>query len=492
MSSMYETVSCRFGGHNRSRWIVPTLVSASVLVIAAFLGGRASPLILSGLIAILAVLALLGQPQFGLVLLVSAAYLVPVEIAASGFVSVNAVLMLLPVLFVVWGLQQLRTRGRSFYWSHTYVPLLVLLLVALAAWLVGNASWDAFFPQPGNLLLVQLGQWTIYALSAAAYILAAHQTLQGLRRMTATFLGIGVIALIGRYGGPFTALVGPWLKPFAVSNGSFFVWMTVLAAGQALFNQQITRPGRVALFVLSVAVPVLGFWQNTAWASSWLPSLLALIMMLWLRSRFVSVSVLAMLLVFFVASSAFLLQFYDWGKETTSIDGRFVLWESVLRLAMDRPILGLGLTTYHQYYQFIPLLTDAGRWWQPNVNSHNLYVDLFAQMGIVGLAVFGWIVFEIGRLGWRLRQRFSTGFEAGYVASVLTGLVAMLIASAMVEWLLPFVYNVGFTGFRFSVMNWVFLGGLVVLDKVAHKEKQELENEVIGKGLSSVRKGVQA
>jgi hypothetical protein len=39
----------------------------------------------------------------------------------------------------------------------------------------------------------------------------------------------------------------------------------------------------------------------------------------------------------------------------------------------------------------------------------------------------------------------------------------MLVASGIVEWLLPFVYNNGLRGVRFGVFSWVFLGYLVVI-----------------------------
>lgn len=458
-------ISRKVDSYSPPRWIVPALVTVGVLALAALFGGIASPEVLGGVLVVFMIVVLVEKPEIGPVFLICAAYLVPLEVAVSSSISANAVIMLLPVLFVIWGLQQLRVRGKRFYWSRTYAPLLVFLLIAFIAWLAGNASWKVFFPKPGNLLLVQLGQWSIYVLAVIAYILAAHQTVNGLKWMTAAFLGLGVLALVGRYGGPFGALINPWLKPYAVSNGSFFVWITTLAAGQALFNRNLRSSWRIALFILAVAVPILGFWQNTDWASSWLPPLLALAILLWLRSRFVSVSFLVVLLLIFALFSGVLLGMYDWKAEREmSIGGRFILWESVLSLSAQQPLLGLGLTTYRQYFQFIPLLTEVGRWWEPNINSHNLYIDLFAQMGVVGLLVFGWVVYEIGLLGWRLRSRFNEDFEAGYVASALVGLGSMLFASAIVEWLLPFIYNVGFPGFRFSVMSWLFLGGLVALE----------------------------
>ena len=156
-----------------------------------------------------------------------------------------------------------------------------------------------------------------------------------------------------------------------------------------------------------------------------------------------------------------------------SIGGRFILWEAVLRLAVKEPILGLGLTTYHQYYKHIPLLTDVGAWYQPNVNSHNLYIDIFAQMGAVGLVIFSWLIIEIGRLLLNSFRIFERGFEKAFVVGCIAGGIGILAANVMVEWLLPFVYNVGFKGLRFTVFNWIFLGGLVAIWKV----RSEIINE---------------
>ena len=43
-------------------------------------------------------------------------------------------------------------------------------------------------------------------------------------------------------------------------------------------------------------------------------------------------------------------------------------------------------------------------------------------------------------------------------------LAGTLVAMMLADWFLPFVYNVGFAGFRTSVVAWMFLGGLVALD----------------------------
>jgi hypothetical protein len=39
------------------------------------------------------------------------------------------------------------------------------------------------------------------------------------------------------------------------------------------------------------------------------------------------------------------------------------------------------------------------------------------------------------------------------------------------DWVLPFVYNVGLSGFRTGALAWFFLGGLVVLEKLYVRNK---------------------
>ncbi len=45
------------------------------------------------------------------------------------------------------------------------------------------------------------------------------------------------------------------------------------------------------------------------------------------------------------------------------------------------------------------------------------------------------------------------------VAALAASLVIMLLA----DWILPFVYNIGFEGFQASILVWLFWGGLVAI-----------------------------
>jgi hypothetical protein len=54
------------------------------------------------------------------------------------------------------------------------------------------------------------------------------------------------------------------------------------------------------------------------------------------------------------------------------------------------------------------------------------------------------------------------------LATGLGALVIMLLA----DWILPFVYNIGFPGFQASVLVWLFMGGLVALEQMANQSDE--------------------
>ena len=56
-------------------------------------------------------------------------------------------------------------------------------------------------------------------------------------------------------------------------------------------------------------------------------------------------------------------------------------------------------------------------------------------------------------------------FSTAYVYGVLAALVGTLIAAALGDWVLPFVYNIGLGGIRATIPAWMFMGGLLVIEQ---------------------------
>jgi O-antigen ligase len=141
----------------------------------------------------------------------------------------------------------------------------------------------------------------------------------------------------------------------------------------------------------------------------------------------------------------------------------------MFELIKASPILGLGPANYYYYTPLYPILG-----WVVNFNSHNNYVDIAAQMGLVGLAIFAWLVIEVVNLGLNLRKRVKDGFCRGYIYAVMGGIAGMLVSGFMADWFLPFLYNIGIPGFRTSILAWLFIGGMIALIQITREKQMAL------------------
>ncbi|MFZ1396928.1 MAG: O-antigen ligase family protein, partial [Candidatus Promineifilaceae bacterium] len=150
------------------------------------------------------------------------------------------------------------------------------------------------------------------------------------------------------------------------------------------------------------------------------------------------------------------------GDNEYSTITRLEAWKIVAEIASVNPILGLGPGNYRNYTVLYPILG-----WYVRFNSHNNYVDIFAQTGILGLVCYFWFFFMVARLGLRLRTQVPHGgFTQAFIFGALGGLAGSLFAGVLGDWVLPFVYNVGVYGMRGSIFAWLFLGGLVAIEQM--------------------------
>jgi O-antigen ligase len=258
--------------------------------------------------------------------------------------------------------------------------------------------------------------------------------------------------------GPVNRLV---FQPQAI-GGIFWACMPALALAQALFNRDLKMGWRVALVVLVVAAVYVAYVQNYRWKSGWMPALAGIGMLIWLRSPRAG-------LVITLAGSLMAARLIPdlLASDSYSISTRFDAWLIMAEIVKVSPIVGMG---FGNYYFYTPLFGIRG--FEVSFNSHNNYVDIIAQTGIIGLISLLWFFLAVGRLGWRLRNRAPEGFPRAYVYGVLAALVASLVAGMLGDWMLPFVYNIGLQGFRTGVLIWFFLGGLVLIDSLYPAEEE--------------------
>ena len=437
----------------------PLLVISELLLISAlaFIASqRHLALILFLPLGVGLVLTFLRWPSIGLIVASLAGIVVPF-LGPSGL---NATMILVALLLGLWLLDMIvRRRQIQLAPSRTIWPLLSLLIISIISFVVGQLPWLTFALHAP--MGAQLGGLSIIVLSAGTFLLVANQIhdLHWLSRLTWAFLAIGALSVLVRSVLP--ALGVTMQNLFPPVGTVFFVCLVAMAFSQAAFNGDLHPGWRLALggFVL-VTVYILFFLKFDD-KSGWLSVFVSIAAIIVARSWRAGLA-----LVPVVALSALYLWSGVVSTDEYSISTRFDAWLIMGQIIRISPLLGLGFANYYWYTPLFPI-----RGYAVSFNSHNNYVDIVAQMGVVGLVCFVWLMWEVGRLGWRLRRQAPTGFAQAYVYGALGGLAGMVAAAMLGDWVLPFFYNLGLNGFRSSMLGWLFLGGLVSLEQMIIRQK---------------------
>jgi O-antigen ligase len=109
---------------------------------------------------------------------------------------------------------------------------------------------------------------------------------------------------------------------------------------------------------------------------------------------------------------------------------RVNLWRAAVNMAIDHPLLGVGLDNFLYAYRG-GYIFDAA-WQEPNLNHpHNLILDFATRLGLLGLLAGAWLVGEAARALWRALNRTDTAWLP--VAAGLAGGLAAMVAHGLVD-----------------------------------------------------------
>lgn len=240
---------------------------------------------------------------------------------------------------------------------------------------------------------------------------------EGVRRALGTYDHPNALALFllraGTFGAAFLAL-GP--TPRRIRAG----WLAPLLIVAALF----LTFSRGALVGLAIAIVLLGIVIGLRRAA---PGLLA-------------AAVIVVALLALAGAGLTILR-----EGSGSIGLRRMIWASTLAMIRDNPVFGVGLDQF--YYQYAPRYVAPAAWGERfTSHPHNLFLDFWTRLGIMG---FAWLVWILGALaavaahGWRAsagpgrRLLFAAAIAAA--AATVHGLVDnfyFLIDLAFIWWFL--------------------------------------------------------
>lgn len=434
---------------NRAGSVALLLIGMALLVgLTGYLVGDDRRLLLVGLFGIvpLVVVSLrMFEPMVLAVPLV--ALCVPISLPAGGS-RVSAAMLLVMLLAGIWILAAIvLRRGMGMLRSKLNAPLIAFVAVCCFSLIWSIAFRDPLLIHFNNFILVQLGALAAMILSPIAALLIANfvRTPRQLWWIAVPFLVVGVAFSVARVLGRDVPVVN--------TRGLFPMWFVALAYAVVLVQPKLRWWARGGLIVaLGLNLYAMGILQ-VEWLSGWLPSIVAIaaITLFWSRKWFV------VLLVVLAIAGVLLTPLY---QATFSSDievqgngDRLILWKMSWEHLRDHPLLGTGPAGYAQHYMtYHP---------QEARSTHNNYLDLIAQTGILGSLVWLWLVVAAAREGFVVLKHAQPGALRTLGLAACGGLAASVVAMVLGDWILPFAYNQGIEGYRYTVFSWIFLGVLM-------------------------------
>lgn len=138
-------------------------------------------------------------------------------------------------------------------------------------------------------------------------------------------------------------------------------------------------------------------------------------------------------------------------------------WMTAVNMWYDHPLLGVGWgrypDVYQNYYHYLNAYSI-----QLRMGAHNLYLEVLAEAGLVGLIVLLWLLTAALLHAWALWRRLRDGWyraAALGVAAALTTLYVHMI-----------VNNLGPSD-KISISFWLLIGLLPVLQRLDGQERAD-------------------
>jgi hypothetical protein len=404
-----------------------------------------------------------------LTILIATSAIAGITISSGSATPIPFNMLFLSILLGLWLLRMALVDRRIYLLpSQINFPFVAFVLSAALSWLFGNVTWDWRVPGKSNLILVQAGQVAIFALSIFATLLVANHPVKEKYLRWWLVILVGILAVNLGYG---FYIHNP--KPFPYVDGSVLMWPILMLWAQAIFNRNIKL---WHILLITLATSAWGYWALKLvfdWKGGWLPALLGLGVLLMIRyKRYALVLFLAAGLLLFMARG-YIDQNIIAGEQGSGSTVRPLYWLDVIRMASRSPLFGLGPANYEYYWQdptFVPLSRIASGWdawntWGYSPPSHNMFVDIYAQNGLLGLVFFTWGMVAGLRITYRLALKKIPGFMQAYAYGVFAGVLSLLVSSFMfADWLLPYVYNITISGFAHSIYSWLLLGSVIAYD----------------------------
>lgn len=432
----------------------PLIIGGVLLadLMVGYLALRLRPEYLLAAAAMVPVLLIaLRRPESGVLGLLLTAAFVRVTLPTGTQSRIVASLVLAALLVGLWLARRMWERQPLLRPSPMNRPIAAIVGASIVSYIWCLVFRDPLVAPWRTWPIVQIAALAVMLLLPGVLILAAN-TVSDLRPMQVlcwATVGIGALALLLR----FARVDVRWIN----TGGLFSLWFVSLAYGQVLFNRTLSAPVRLVLVGLLAIWMYDRFILNTHWLAGWVPPFLAIGVLTFLKSRkWFGVMLLIMAALLALEWRGFIQQVIA-GESAESGVTRMAAWAVNWRVTSRHLLFGTGPAGYAVYYMsYFPHEAMA---------THSNYIDILSQLGIVGLGIYLWFLGTLISVGWRAwrQEREGGDFATGLAAGTLGGSAGVILAMALGDWLVPFVYTQTIAGFDYALYAWLWMGVMVSL-----------------------------
>ncbi|HLE81316.1 MAG TPA: O-antigen ligase family protein, partial [Dehalococcoidia bacterium] len=185
----------------------------------------------------------------------------------------------------------------------------------------------------------------------------------------------------------------------------------------------VQRRWRRALVPLGAAALMLAVFYLTFSRGAWLGLIAAALFLLFAADRRAGLLTLVGILVLGLT----LVPVLPWERllSITPFVQRLLVWQAALAMVLDHPLTGVGLDNFlYHYPQYI--LPQAA--FEPDIShAHNVFLDFWSRLGILGLATLVWLQYQFWRMGVSVLRGAPTPQERWLALALMASMVDFLV-----------------------------------------------------------------
>jgi O-antigen ligase len=450
-------------------WKVLLLITALITAaiggaFIALAGMRSSEGVYTSALIPLAFLALVSFVFFiqrglgsGPILILLAAYYLPFRISTGTESPIVDSLVVTCALAGIWMTRPVLLKEKGgIHPSPVNAPVIGFIAITVL-----SLGWSIVFRDPNiyvwdRFVLVQIASTLVMIMLPVAMLLAGNQIthVKQIEWMAALTIGAGVLGFA----------VDRLSLPLPVNTGGLVsMWITTISLSLILFHRKLKWIYRILLLLLCGWWIYRGFVLNLHWVAGWLPGFVAICVLSYMRSWRMLLIVILVLLVLIGPNQEYYLGTFIQQESEESLVTRQDAWKVNWEITKRHFLLGTGPAGYTVYYMsYFPSRAMA---------THNNFLDILAQTGIIGLGLLGWMFVVLLRIGIRLHRRLrrSGGIEESMANAALAGLAGAIVIMMFGDWMFPFAYTQTIAGYDYIVPSWLFLGSILALDRMTEE-----------------------